>query len=147
MKVILLKDVAKIGRRFDVVEVTSGYGMNKLIPQGIAKPATPENLKMIQSQSEKTKSSQVAEDEIFELLLNKIDDVPVEISVEANKEGRMFQALKIETVAEALQALTGQDVSSAQIVIKAPIKDIGEHTIDLVSGSNSKIVKIILITK
>ena len=62
MKVILLQDVAKIGRRFDIVEVPSGYGMNKLIPQGMAKPATPENVKAINAQSAKTEADRAAGD-------------------------------------------------------------------------------------
>ncbi len=58
MQVILLQDVAKIGRRFDVVNVADGYGLNKLIPQGMAKPATPENIKKIKAQSASNEASQ-----------------------------------------------------------------------------------------
>ena len=49
MKVILLKDVAKIGRRHEVAEVPDGYALNMLIPKGLAKAGTPENIKKLTS--------------------------------------------------------------------------------------------------
>ena len=147
MKVILLQDVAKIGRRFDVVEVPSGYGMNKLIPQGMAKPATPENLKVIQAQSAKTEAARAAGDEAFSEMLAAIKETSLEITVEANEEGRMFQALKIEAVLEAVKSATGKEVPQSQVVIKTPIKEVGEHAVDFVSGSTSVSVPVNVVAK
>jgi len=142
MKVILLQDVAKIGRRFDVVEVPSGYGMNKLIPQGMAKPATPENLKAINAQSAKTEADRAASDESFEAILASLKEVTLEVTVEANEEGRMFQALKVDAVVSAVKNATDNDVSESQIVIKTPIKEVGEHTVEFVSGEKNQSVVI-----
>lgn len=134
MKVILLQDVAKIGRRFEIVEVPSGYGMNKLIPQGMAKPASPENVKAINAQSAKTEAERAAGNEAFTEAVAAIQENPLTITVEANEEGRMFQALKIATVLEAVQAATTKEMKESQVVIKTPIKEVGEHTIEFVSG-------------
>ena len=147
MKVILLQDVAKIGRRFDVVDVPSGYGMNKLIPQGMAKPATPENLKAIHAQADKIQAQRSATDEAFQKLLDSIEGAVLEIVVEANEEGRMFQALKVEAVVDALKSVSDIDVSQEQILIKTPIKEVGEHTVTLVSGENTKEVPVKIISK
>ena len=57
MKVILLKDVAKIGRRFEIKEVPDGYALNKLIPKNMAQFATPENIKRIETTDYITPSS------------------------------------------------------------------------------------------
>jgi large subunit ribosomal protein L9 len=134
MKVILLQDVAKIGRRFDIVEVPSGYGMNKLIPQAMAKPATPENVKAIQAQATKNEAHKAAGDEAFTQMLEALKAVTLEISAEANEEGRLFQALKADTVAEAVKAATEKEVALNQIVIKTPIKEVGDHSVEFVSG-------------
>jgi large subunit ribosomal protein L9 len=147
MKVILLQDVAKIGRRFDIVEVPSGYGMNKLIPQGMAKPATPENLKSIQAQSAKSEATRVAGDEAFTVMLAALKDVPLEIAVESNEEGRMFQALKIDAVVTAVKEATQKDVLVSQIVIKTPIKEIGQHTLEFVSGNQVVPVQVNIVAK
>ncbi len=134
MKVILLQDVAKIGRRFDIVEVPSGYGMNKLIPQGMAKPATPENVKAVQAQAASNEAAKAQADEAFTELVSKAKEADISITVDANEEGRLFQAIKPEVIAETIAQQTGQEVPLEQIVIKSPIKELGEHTIELVSG-------------
>ncbi len=147
MKVILLQDVAKIGRRFDVVEVPSGYGMNKLIPQGMAKPATPENLKAVQAQSAKTQAQQDSANQAFVEVVEALKDVQLEIAVEANEEGRMFQALKIDAICGAVKDATQKEVSEQQVVIKTPIKEVGEHTVELVSGDTVASVTVHIISK
>ena len=53
MKVILLQDVAKIGKRFETVDVPDGYALNMLIPKRMAEPATPENLKRVDARRTK----------------------------------------------------------------------------------------------
>jgi len=147
MKVILLQDVAKIGRRFDVVTVPDGYGMNKLIPQGMAKPATPENLKAIQAQSATNDAAKAQADEAFAAMTEKLKDVTLEVAVEANEEGRMFQALKAEAIAEEIKVKTDTAVRADQIVIKEPIKQVGEHTVQLVSGDTHVEVTITVVAK
>ena len=57
MKVILLRDVAKIGRRFEIVEVPDGYALNKLIPKKDAEAATPANVKRIQQNKDRTNAN------------------------------------------------------------------------------------------
>lgn len=147
MKVILLQDVAKIGRRFDIVEVPSGYGMNKLIPKGMAKPATPENVKAIEAQSAKNEAEKTAGDEAFATALEAIKEVQLEVVVEANEEGRMFQALKPESIMDAVKEKTGKEVKLSQIVIKTPIKEVGTHAVEFVSGDVSIVVEIAVVAK
>jgi large subunit ribosomal protein L9 len=147
MKVILLQDVAKVGRRFEIVEVPSGYGMNKLIPQGMAKPATTENVKAINAQSAKTEADRAAGDEVFKDALAAIAEVSIEIAVDANEEGRMFQALKVIAVVEAVKAATSKEVTESQIIIKTPIKEVGEHTVEFASGKVQAFVVITIVAK
>lgn len=147
MKVILLQDVAKIGRRFDVVTVSDGYGMNKLIPQGMAKPATPENLKAIQAQSATNEAAKAQADETFTAMLEKVKEVTLEVVVEANEEGRMFQALKAEVIAQEIAAKTGAELNADQIVITAPIKEVGECTVQLASGNTHQEVSVVVVAK
>lgn len=147
MKVILLQDVAKIGRRFDIVEVPSGYGMNKLIPHGMAKPATPENVKNIQAQSAKSEATRLASDDAFTAMIEAVKEVSLEIAVESNEEGRMFQALRVDAVVDAVKNATQKDIPASQIVIKTPIKEIGEHTLEFVSGDTVVSVQVNIVAK
>ncbi|MFT5849526.1 MAG: large subunit ribosomal protein L9 [Patiriisocius sp.] len=147
MKVILLQDVAKIGRRFDIVEVPSGYGLNKLIPQGMAKQASPENIKAINAQSAKTEADRAAIDATFTEALAAIKETALEIAVEANEEGRMFQALKTDEILAAIKTATGKELLTSQLVIKTPIKEVGEHTLEFVSGEIQTSAKVSVVAK
>lgn len=144
MKVILLKDVAKIGRRSDVVTVPDGFALNKLIPKNLAQAATPENLKRLQNLSTKVEHDRSLHEAAFKELLALLKETPVKVSVEANAEGRMFQALKTEAILEAVHAQTGKTLGSEQLVMKTPVKSVGEHEIELVSGSLRGVLHLVV---
>lgn len=135
MKVILLQDVAKVGRRFDVVDVPHGYAMNKLIPQGFAKEATPEHIKQVNARAEKIAEDNAATEEAFQAAVEALGDTVITISADANENGHLFAALKPEQIAEALQA-QGVNILASQVHISTPIKDVGEHAVSLISGEN-----------
>jgi len=147
MKVILLRDVAKIGRRFDVVNVPDGFALNKLIPKGLAESATGESLKRLQNISAKLQKDRTSEAVSFNEALTSLKDIEVPVEVEANPEGRMFQALKIEAIVEAVAKATGITLHSEQIVLEAPIKSLGEHKVTLVSGETKGEFVVNLIAK
>ncbi len=142
MKVILLRDVAKVGRKNDVVEVPNGYGMNKLIPQGLAKPATEENVKAVNQQAATSEAVATASAEAFAALVAALDDVMVTIKAPANEEDRLFKAVSAEEVAAAIAEATGQPVTTEQIIMGDPMKSVGEHTVTLASGVDSRKVTI-----
>jgi large subunit ribosomal protein L9 len=145
MKVILLKDVAKVGRRFEVVDVPDGFALNKLIPKNFAQFATPENIKRIEATAMKQKEHQVHDAEVFTAVLAKLANTTVAIPVDSNTEGRLFQALKPEAVVFALNELLGRDtINKDQVVIHEPIKTLGAHSIELASGKNHGVITIIL---
>ena len=141
MEVILLQDVAKLGRRFDIVTVPAGHGLNKLIPSGMAMPATPENRKRIEAQSAKTDAERAAGEVAFADVVAKLTEA-VTVSAEASEEGKLYQAVAAETVVEALSAAVGQPVAENWLVIGDPIKTTGDHTVELTTGDQSHQVTI-----
>jgi len=142
MKVILLQDVAKLGRRFSIVDVPDGYGINKLIPKGLAKPATPENVKAIKARATAVVSNQAAVQVSFKSLMTALEGKTVSVTAAANSEGRLFQALKPEPIAAALTTASLLPVVPAQIVISEPIKMIGLHQVTLSAGADSQNITI-----
>ncbi len=135
MKVILLQDVAKLGRRYAIVDVPDGYGINKLIPKGLAKPATPENVKSVMARAGAAAHNKETAEVAFKDLLAALDGVAVVVTAEANAEGRFFQAVKPEAIAAALRAASGKHVDSNQVIIAEPIKAVGDHTVTLTLGA------------
>lgn len=133
MKVILQQDVAKVGRRGETVTVADGYGLNKLIPQGMAVPATVENVKKQAASVAKHQADRELADEKFAAAVSALGESSVSLTVEANEDGKMYQALKVVDIVAAMEA-KGVSISVEQIMLKNPIKTTGEHIIELVSG-------------
>lgn len=146
MKVILQQDVAKLGRRFEVVDVKTGYGLNSLIPQGKAKPATPENLKAVEAQKARSAADSEANAAAFADVVKMLEGKVIDVTVEANEDGKLYQALKAEEIVAAITADLEVVVPVSQIVIKEPIKQTGEHTVELASGADSSTFTINVIT-
>ena len=133
MKVILLQDVAKIGKRSEVVEVPNGYALNQLIPKRMAEAATSTNEKRIDKLQADAKASDSANEAKFETAHKALSEKKIEISTEVNEKGHLFKAVSESDVVEAA-GVAGIDVEAAMIVIASPIKEVGEHTLDLVRG-------------
>lgn len=147
MKVILLQDVAKIGHRFEVATVPDGYALNKLIPQKMAQPATPENLKRVQAQAAKAQEGREHDVAEFTAAIEALKDTQVTVTVEANEEGKMFQALKAQTIIDAVAQEANVTLHEQHIIIATPIKSVGEHTVDLALGDQRGTVSLNVVAK
>jgi len=146
MKVILLKDVAKIGKRFSVVEVPDGYASNQLIPKKMAEPATPINLKKIERRQTEMAASKQASDTNFEVARKALLEQNIKVSAEANEQGHLFKAVhEAEIVSGA--GLLGVSISTSMLKIPSPIKKLGEHEVLLLQAGKQEVIKIEIIKK
>ncbi len=141
MKVILLQDVAKIGRRSAVVEVPDGYAMNQLIPKKMAQPATAQNMKRIEKMQAETDANKEADKARFDAAKAGMEAKTVQVSAETNEQGHLFKAVSENDIADAAQA-AGIDVEATMLVVGSPIKEVGEHTVQLVRGDSKAEVTI-----
>jgi len=134
MQVILTQDVAKLGRRYDIVDVPNGRALNMLIPKGLAIPATPENKKRILSQKERVSTERAAADAAFAAAVATLDGETVTVAAKANEKGHLFEALKEESIAEALEE-RGVSVTPTQVLIAEPIREVGTYEVQLSNGN------------
>lgn len=144
MKVVLLQDVAKIGRKHAVVEVPAGYAQNQLIPRKLAKPATAENLKAALKEAEHKQAAMAAGDAKYEATRSALKDKKIVISApNKNQQGHLFASIKKGEVIEALQK-AGIIADPEMVELPRPIKEVGEHTIELKYGGKRSqfIVKV-----
>lgn len=135
MKVILLRDVAKIGRKGQVVQVPDGYALNQLIPKKMAEAATEVNLKKIASLNASTSLHDQQLSDQFAAAVAAFAKGPLMITAgQVNDQGHLFKAIhEADIVAAAKQV--GVTVLPAQILIMSPIKSLGTHEILLKKGS------------
>jgi large subunit ribosomal protein L9 len=146
MKVILLQDVAKIGKRSDVVEVPDGYALNQLIPKRMAEAATKQNKKRIEKLQAEAESNKEADQARFTAAEKAMTENKIQVAAEVNEKGHAFKAVSEQDIAEAAQA-ADIDVEAAMLVVGDPIKELGDHVIQLIRGDNKASVTIEVIKK
>jgi large subunit ribosomal protein L9 len=125
MKVILLDDVAKLGHRGEVRDVSDGYARNFLIPRKLALTATPGNLKNlahIKNQQE-AKASRVKAD--AESLRTRIETLACEERRQASEEGKLFGSVTAQDLVDFL-AKNNIRIEKRRIVLDEPLKGLGE---------------------
>ncbi|HEY4667400.1 MAG TPA: 50S ribosomal protein L9 [Anaerolineales bacterium] len=137
MRVLLLKDVYKLGRAGDVKRVADGYGRNYLIPQGMATLATPGALKQadrIRSSAE-VKRAQLNQE--MTAVFTQLDGLQLNFPVKAGETGRLYGSVTHQMLTEAVQQRKGITVERSQI-LGEPIRSLGVHkvkvrlTVDLI---------------
>ena len=127
MKVMLVKDVYKLGRAGDIKKVADGYGRNFLIPQGLAVIATAGALKQIEkirSQAEIRRTEQNSE---LKDLAAHINGLVLSFSAKAGETGKLYGSITTQDVATAIQEKTRYEVKKAQVDMQ-PIRTLGEFT-------------------
>jgi large subunit ribosomal protein L9 len=127
MKVMLVKDVYKLGRAGDIKKVADGYGRNFLIPQGFAVLATAGALKQaekIRSQAEIRRAELNSE---LKGLADKISGVVLTFSAKAGETGKLYGSITTQDVATAVQEKVRFEVKKQQVDMQ-PIRNLGEFT-------------------
>ncbi|MFH1402123.1 MAG: 50S ribosomal protein L9 [Patescibacteria group bacterium] len=134
MKIILLQDVAKIGKKFDVKEVSNGYALNFLFPKKQARIATNQAVKELEEIKKKSEEEKIVGNVKLLEMVNKIKDAKIEMITKANEEGKLFAGIDTEEISKALQEKTGLEINSDMIKLEKPIKEIGEYKIQFQAG-------------
>jgi large subunit ribosomal protein L9 len=130
MKVILLKDVQNLGKKYEIKEVSDGYARNYLFPKKLAKPANENTLKWLQKQREKEERKAEEELKKIQEKASKIDGQEIIIPVKVGKEKQLFQSITAKKIADKLKEL-GYDIKKNQIELEKPIKELGEFPVKI----------------
>ncbi len=131
MKVVLLQDVKKMGKKGDVVEVSDGYGRNVLIRKGLGVEGTKANLNTAaQRQESKVFKDQVAADEAV-IMAAQLKKVKVIIKVQCGEDGRIFGSVTGKDISEALEKQYKFKLEKKNIRLKSPIKTLGEYDVEV----------------
>jgi large subunit ribosomal protein L9 len=129
MKIILQKEVDKLGAPGDVVTVADGYARNFLIPRGLAAPASQGGVRHAQrlkkAHGERVQKA-VGE---AQAMADKLAATPVRIPARAGEEGRLFGSITVVDVAEELTKLAGEPIDRKRIHLPEPIRSVGTHEV------------------
>lgn len=139
MKVILNKDIAKTGRKYDVIEVKSGYATNYLFPRGLAKQADKNSLAELESLRANAEKLRLEREKELQALLSTVNEVTIPLTKKANDKGHLFASVSVEEIAQAIKDSTGVQIESDHIVLKGHVKEVGEHKINIKVGEKGAI--------
>lgn len=127
MKVMLLKDVYKLGRAGDIKKVADGYGRNFLIPQGMAVLATAGALKQAERVRKQAEVRRTELNSELKGLADQIQGVTVTFGAKAGETGKLYGSITTQDVATAISEQTRFEVKKQQIDMQ-PIRNLGEFT-------------------
>ena len=129
MKIILTQEVTGLGQPGDVVEVKDGYGRNYLLPRNVAIRWTRGGEKTVESIKKARTARAVRDHDSADALKAKLEESPVQVKVRAGDGGRLFGAVTVTDIAEALSSASGQEVDKRTIAVGNPIKSLGLHEV------------------
>ena len=130
MKLVLLEDVDKLGKRGSVVSVKDGYGRNFLIPRKLAMPATEGNLKQIELEAKKYKVKEAKEETDAQSMKGDLEKLSLTIPMKAGEADVLFGSVTSADIATALEK-EGYTIDKRKIDIGEPIKRLGVYHVPI----------------
>lgn len=129
MKVILIKDVAKVGRAYEIKEVADGYASNFLIARGLGLSATPATIRRLELEHKKAQRKTLSS--------NIPPQTKITIAAKANDMGHLFAGIHEQAIAAALKSQAQIDLPASAIQLDEPVRTIGEFVIKVQTNQMS----------
>ena len=125
MKVILLSDVSKVGKKGAIVEVADGYARNFLIRNRLAVQATGKSLEILDEQKVQAKLNEKEMEAQARETAAKLEKIMLQFSVKSGKEGRVFGSVSTKQIAQELERKHVIHIDKRKILDTAPIQSLG----------------------
>lgn len=129
MEVLLMEDVANVGRVGEVHKVAPGYARNYLIPRGLAVPATKgarKQAEQIKRQAEKRRAQELA---TAQTLAARLEATSLRFEVKVGETGRLYGAVTAADIAERLSETLGTEIDKRKVDLHEPIKALGDYSV------------------
>lgn len=131
MKIILIQDVKKLGKKGEIIDVNDGYARNYILPQKLGIEANNKNLNDLKLQKMKEeKDAQRILDEAKELA-EKIGAHVVAVKMKAGEGGKVFGSVSAKEIAEAMKKQNALEIDKKKIQLQEPIRSFGFHEVGI----------------
>ena len=131
MKIILLKDVKGVGKKYEIKDVGDGHAVNMLIPKGFAVTATPAAIKRIEVQKASDTTMKAVDAELAKNNIEQLAAQTIEMSEKANEKGHLFAGVHTEEISKAVKKQIHLDIDPEWIKLENAIKATGEYDINV----------------
>lgn len=130
MEIILRQDVDELGVEGDIINVANGYARNYLIPKGVALEASPQNIKVLESQRKKIEIRKLKAKEDADELKEKVEGMVISFSHKAGEEGKLYGSVTSMDIASHLET-QGIVIDRRRILLEKAIKSLGEFEVQV----------------
>ena len=147
MKIILLENVKKLGKKDEIIEVADGYARNVLIPKKLGIEATNANINSVKL---KNKNEEKKDENMRNVALGdkeKIEKATITLKIKAGANGKTFGSINSKEVSDGIKEVVGLDIDKKDIDLGEPIKNIGRYTVkvhlykEVVANANIDVVE------
>ena len=131
MLVILQKDVKGTGKKGQIVKVSDGFANNRLIPAGMAIPATDKNVRTAEKEAKIIAEKLAADKAAAQATAEKLESKPIVIKTKIGNGGKLFGSITSMDIANAIKEQLNKTIDKKKIVLAKPIKEIGETEVEV----------------
>ncbi len=143
MKIIFLKDVPRIGRKYDVKEVADGYGRH-LVAQKVAEIATKESIATLEKKKSTDATLKKVHADLLAKNLDVINGTTVTLRGKANEKGHLFASIHKEEILAELKRATHLDMNPDYVSLSKPLKELGSFEIPVNIGKDRAVFTLII---
>lgn len=131
MKIILLQDEKKLGKKGDLIEASDGYARNYILPRKIGVEATPQNLNDLKLK--KAKEEKIAKEQLeaARALAQSLESREVVVKIKAGENGKAFGSVSSKEIAAACKEQNGIELDKKKIQLQEALKNFGVYEVNI----------------
>ena len=131
MKVILLKDVKKLGKKDQIIDVSDGYASNYLFPNRLAVPVTNKSKEILNKQQEDARIAEENAKKAALELAKKLENLEVLFSAKVGKDGKMFGSISLKQIEEEMLKQLNIQIDKRKFIDKGPLDSLGIYRLKI----------------
>jgi len=131
MKVIMLKDVDKVGDKHDVIKVKNGFGRNYLLPRGLAIIGNESNMGRLNEMIRREEAQEQKKLDVYKAIAKQLEGKTLKIGAKAGTSGRIFGSITELSVKQQLMEQFGVEIERKKIILPEDAKELGTYTLIL----------------
>jgi large subunit ribosomal protein L9 len=131
MKILLLQDVKKIGRKGEIKNVSDGFALNNILPKKLGLIATPDIVKKFEHDQKIREAEEKIQKELTEKTFHDLASKPVIMKANASDKGHLFASIHVGEILAELKSSHNIVLSPTSVELKHPIKEIGEYKLKI----------------
>jgi len=129
MEVLLIQDVAGVGKAGEIKRVADGYGRNYLIPKGLAVLSQPGLVRQAEEQRQAREKSVIRETADARVLAERMAQMTLTFQAKAGEQEKLYGSITSGDIVEELAKLLGQEIDRRKVLLDQPIKQLGDHQV------------------